>query len=397
MTYKTVSVTNLIKKIHKTSRHTNLSEYPVRVLQRSNPESSKWVLMSYLPNALKIDDNSSLLLGHSNIWESREIGRIFYEMGYNIEGISWNDFSYLPQIRHDVIFDICYNLDRLSCFYSSTTKKLLHCTGSDPYYQNSAELERVKGVNLRRKGQCSAWRMVGNPALATRSLYDADAISLLGNAYTLSTFPKAVQEKFTLIPVTGSETSNANKKRDLYVPSEREFLWFFGSGAIHKGLDLVLDVFKDHPEFHINIVGPIGNETDFVSLYYEELFFSPNIKFYGFLDAKSKEFRDLINRSFCFIAPTCSEGTSPAVVTCMQIGLFPIVSKDAGVDFDKGNGIILEECTYQSILDSVTLVFHMESAKLNKQIFNIQQYFLKKHSRESFRNHMQAYLSKVLP
>lgn len=387
---------HLLRSIIKKITHPKDQQYPKQLLQKRNPSSAKWVLFSYLPYTLELKDDSPNFLGHSNAWCSREIGRIFYELGYNIDAISWNDFSFTPERQYDAVFDICYNLGRLSGFFSSSTIKLLHCTGSDPYYQNSAELDRVKAVNLRRNGQYSPKRLVGNPALATKSINAADFILLLGNKYTLSTYSTLIKDKFTLISVTGSELGRVKKGKGQFVPHQREFLWFFGTGAVHKGLDLVLEVFKDHPEYHLNIVGPVSKETDFVSLYYEELFSKPNIQFYGFLLPQSKQFKDIINRSFCFIAPTCSEGTSAAVVTCMQLGLLPIISIDAGVDLPTHSGVLLEECTYESILNAVDKTFRMDTDTLDQQISDTQFYASITYSKEEFRNQMFTYLRKAL-
>ncbi len=40
-------------------------------------------------------------------------------------------------------------------------------------------------------------------------------------------------------------------------------MWFGSGGMIHKGLDLVLEVFARMQEYHLHICGPVHHEEDF--------------------------------------------------------------------------------------------------------------------------------------
>jgi glycosyltransferase involved in cell wall biosynthesis len=186
------------------------------------------------------------------------------------------------------------------------------------------------------------------------------------------------------------------KKNTNYVPKKSEFLWFFGSGVVHKGLDLLLEVFSKYGEFTLHVVGKVDREPDFMSIYRHELTALPNIRMHGPLRIDSERFREIIRDVFCFIAPSCSEGLSPAVVTCMQIGLYPVLSRDTGVTLPSGCGVYLENCSVEEIETAVIGVSQMETADLNAEITQCQSYALHELSRARFRERMELFLSNTL-
>ena len=363
----------------------------------SEGQSNKWALLSYLTPGVQLSEDDPIFNSHSNLWENHEIFKILLELGYNVDVINWDDDRFIPNKSYDLVIDICYNLARLKPFLRPDTLKLLHCTGSDPFYQNAAEIARVVKVNLDRKSDYSPKRLVEDPELAERSILESDYISLLGNEHTKKTYPEIVHSKITLIPVTNSVLNQNIKQPDDFLPEERQFLWFFGAGAVHKGLDIVLTVFKQHPEYTLNIVGGVAeNEPDFITIFSEELFNTPNIHYYGSLVPSSSEFKNILNRSFCFLAPTCSEGISPAVVTCMQIGLYPIISHDTGVDLPKGCGIYLSDLSHATLESSIEHLTHLTDKDTQAQIKQCQTYALINYSRENFSQKMKKYITQCM-
>lgn len=93
-------------------------------------------------------------------------------------------------------------------------------------------MERRTGVHYGPK------RQVPEPDLFDRPLEFDDHISLIGNGVTSSTCPQKFHGKITLVTVSSSMKFSEPSKA-LVLP-RREFLWFNGNGAVHKGLDLTL-------------------------------------------------------------------------------------------------------------------------------------------------------------
>jgi glycosyltransferase involved in cell wall biosynthesis len=234
------------------------------------------------------------------------------------------------------------------------------------------------------------------PELARRSLEVSDACVLLGSSHTLYTYPENLRYKIDLVTVAASPLGAAVKSSEKYVPETKEFLWFSGAGAVHKGLDLVLDVFARNPDLVLNVVGNVLAEKDFLALYSKELRQTPNIRYHGFIKPESQRFRKIVERAFCFVAPYCSEGISAAVAACLQVGLYPIVSRDTGVVLPEGCGIYLEICSVEEIEVAARTAYEMTSERLTQEIAVTQAQALKAYSREMFRTEMRESLIRIL-
>jgi len=300
-----------------------------------------------------------------------------------------------PPEFYDVVFDLHYNLQRLVPLLPRGSVKLLHITGSHPEYSSRREAERIANLQLRRPGASYAPKRVVEATFFNRSLRLADSCSLIGNDYTLGTFPEGMRQKITLVTVSASQVSHV-KRSDEYFPEEMEYLWYFGTGAVHKGLDLALEAFASAPELRLNVVGDAGTEADFIRIYGQELMRSPNVSYHGFLDPTGPEFEKIIRRCFCFVAPSCSEAISTAVATLLQIGLYPIVTRDTGVSLPAGAGIYLEGEDPETVRKAIRSVRAMGRNALVTQIRECQAMALRAYSREKFRRDMTAYLRKAL-
>jgi hypothetical protein len=370
------------------------------------PEPTKWatslvnplgtVLYSYLDYPLGWSNEDVRLDGHSNLWESREVAKIFQELGFNVEAVAWTDQFFYPKKQYEVVFDIHTNLQRWAPFMQKEAKKLLHLTGSYFNFQRDAELARVADFEARTSCLYSPKRIPQELDLAERSHKLAQACSLIGNSQTRSTYPLAYQEKISMIPVSGSKLMFFKTTADEYVPAVREFLWFYGGGAVHKGLDLVLEVFKRNPTLKLHVVAKLESERDFFLAYGNELLRSPNVTYHGYLHPSSKKFQDIANRVVANLGPSCSEGISPAIVTCLQYGFYPIISVYNGVTLPSGAGIYLSSCSIDEIEEKLLLATLMPRDSLIGQIKACQEFALAEFSRENFSTKMRAFLVRAL-
>jgi hypothetical protein len=341
------------------------------------------VLFSYLPYALLYDADDKFFEGHTNKWESREIARIFQADGYEIDAIHYGNTKFQPRKKYDILFDIDAGLQRLSPLLPPGCKKILHLTGSYSPYQNAAEQQRIKNLQERRPGSIyAAKRQIKNPELTEKSLELADYCSLIGSPHTLQTYPQKYHRKISLVTVTASVMDKI-KSAEEFVPPEKEFVWFAGGGAVHKGLDLLLEIFSRQPQFVLNIIGVLSNENDFLKIYDKELHL-PNIHYHGPLNPNSEEFRAVVGKCFCFINPSCSESISTAAATCLFYGLYPILSRDTGIALPENCGRYLETCSLTEIEKNIREIYNLSDAELAGQIAITQQFARENFSREKF-------------
>jgi hypothetical protein len=354
-------------------------------------DSRGLALISYLRGSVAASDKEAATFsGHSNRWESREIARAVSELGYGVDVVDWNDDGFTPDHEYRLVLAINGQLLRLA-EATRASQLLLHITGSYPPFQNAAERRRLNELEERRGIVCAPRRIVEDEAEFVCALEQATACSLLGNSFTLSTFPEQLRAKITLLPVSASRLARIKAPNEL-VPEQREFLWFFGGGAVHKGLDRVLEVFARNPRLTLNVVGNLSTEEDFFAAFYRELTQLANIKWHGFLDPASSEFASIAARCAAFVAPSCSESISAAAATLLQVGLYPIVSRETGISLPAGAGTYLESSSVDEIEAAATDVIEMPWRELADQIERTQAVALVAYSRQSFAAAVREYL-----
>jgi glycosyltransferase involved in cell wall biosynthesis len=352
-------------------------------------------LLAYLRTSVELDDAAAqALTGHPNQWESRQFAVALSELGFDVDAIDFTDRSAELYGAYDVVLAIDGGLIELA-EKTSAEHVLLHVTGSYPPFQNAAERRRLDELRARRGFVCAARRMVEDEATFVRALYRANSCSLLGNEFTISTFPAEIQPKLTPIPANPAVLHRIKSEGE-YVPDTREFIWFFGGGAVHKGLDRVLEAFARRPELTLHVVGTIEAEHDFLEAFSTELTTLPNITYHGALDPISDTFVDIALRCVAFIAPSCSEGMSHAAITMLQFGLFPIISRQTGVSLPEAAGVYLDTCTVEEIEAAALDVYDRPDAALAAGIRLTQSRALALNSRERFAAAVQSYLERAL-
>lgn len=363
-------------------------------LRAARGRASGRALLSYLSDPVGWPAEDPRFSGHTNRWECWRIAHTLSELGYDVDAVDFDVRG--REIAED--YDVVLALDAELVGYARAVQprhRLLHLTGSFAPFNNAAEERRIDALQARRGVRCAPRRTVPDPQGAAEALALADRCSLVGNAWVRDTYPVEQRAKITGLPVTGSQLSPRVLERDL-VPREREFLWFFGGGAVHKGLDLTLEAFARRPELVLHVVGDLRGEEDFVSAYRRELTELPNIHVHGFLTPDSESFATLARRCFAFVAPSCAEATSTACITLLQLGLFPIVSRATGVDLPDGCGMMLQTCSIDEIEESVVRAHALPDPQARQAITATRDAARRDHSRERFAAAMHGYLSEAV-
>lgn len=347
------------------------------------------LLLSYL--TAPFEDPSTLLsfTGHSNHWECFQIGQTFLDLGYEVDVINWNDEE-LPRGRdYSVCIDIHHNLEKFSSRLGSACIKILHITGAHWLYQNEAEYRRCLELQIRR-GVTVAPRRQASPSFGIET---ADYATLLGNDFTEGTFAYAGKKIFR-IPVSSTATFSSPAGKDIDGCRNR-FLWLGGSGAVHKGLDRVLEAVASTPQIELSICGPVREEIDFARTYARELDHTPNIRTLGWVDIASPQFAGIAQNTIGLIYPTCSEGQAGSVITALHAGLIPIVSRQAGVTVEKF-GFNLETCAVPEIRESLLRVRDLPRPELAQRALHAWEYARTNHTREAFETKYREAVAQIL-
>ncbi|OGF61544.1 MAG: hypothetical protein A2Y62_01830 [Candidatus Fischerbacteria bacterium RBG_13_37_8] len=188
-----------------------------------------------------------------------------------------------------------------------------------------------------------------------------------------------------------SDNYYENSKKD-FDKARRNFLFFSGPGNVHKGLDLLLEVFV---RASANLYICQNIRSDFFKVYKNELENYNNIHVIGSIPLRSSIFYQLIDKCAFIIHPSCAEGQPGSVVECMHQGLIPVVSQESNIDTEDF-GITLKSCSIKEIIDVVEDLSHQSVAwcEMKSRLTRIAA--LKKFSEEIFLLNMKNAIQNII-
>ena len=331
--------------------------------------------------------------GHASKWTRWCIWDIFKEMGFEMHKHDWRYELKADVEPFDVVFGV-QHLHNVKKAIGPETLKMIRTTTMEADAHNRASKARVDEVNSRRNAKLEYRRLLEPGKYIIDDIRQADYVVANGNNVIKSAFPAEVQERMHMIDVTRAYLDEDPEYRTV-VPKEREWLWHFGSGAIHKGLDLCLEAFARHPEWTLNVTGNLSDEPDFMAEFEKELHL-PNISYHGWVQVNSSRFKWIVDRCVGFIGASCSEGQSPAVATCLTFGLYPVISKWTGITLPDFCGIYLDELTIEDVEEKVGKVMNMSDDVILEEVQRIQVDAAYRYSQERFREVMKGHIERAL-
>lgn len=312
-----------------------------RVLQNINKDytkNQKSILIIYL------DDNyynTNVNRNHTNQIESQQIVKVLSELDFCIDLTScMNDLALdiIGNKSYDYILglgDIFYEM----CKRNPKAIKILYATENPPWISTPKELERINYFYER----------TGRKEVITRSnifykrehFEDIDFCITLGE---IKYYNDCLFKTYRMYP-----TFLENKKFKLTYRGKcnKNFLWFGSNGAIHKGLDILIDIFKKQKDYNLYICGMSDRDKKIIDWKHN------NIINLGRVDVYSEEFIKIINECDYLLFPSCSEATSTAVLTVMRHGVIPIVTEGIGFDSFSDKCILLNDFKKEYIEDLI--------------------------------------------
>ena len=350
------------------------------------------VLLSYLNEPFLISDGAPLPNSHTNYWECREIAKTFLELGYHVDVINSYNIHFLPQKRYDVFIGHRNQYERIAGLLGRECLKIAHFDTAHWLFNNLATYKRSYDLQQRRRVTVSRWsqRIIEH----NEAIECADCATVLGNEFTIGTFRFADKPIFR-IPISTCDIYPWPATKDFDV-CRRNYLWFGSSAMVHKGLDLVLEAFCDLPEHHLTICGPVAKEPWFEKAFHKELYKSKNVQTVGWVDTGSADFADILNNCIGVIYPSCSEGGGGSVITCMHGGLIPIASYESSVDIEDEFGVVLRDCSVESIKGAIRYVSDLSPDRLETMSRRSWEFARRNHTRENFSIEYRKVVTEIL-
>jgi glycosyltransferase involved in cell wall biosynthesis len=362
-----------------------------RVVQLRPAEQPRGqVLLSYRLEGFFLAPDDAGWHGHPSLWETCEIARAFVECGYAVDVISYLNPDFVPQKSYDILVDCKKNLERLAPLLPEGSLKIMHLDTSHWLYNNTMQHLRALALQERR-GVTIGWSKRVTP---NWGLEHAHCATMLGNEVTARTYAYAGKRIYPL-PTLPTAVYPWPEEKD-FERCRRSFLWLGSNGFVHKGLDLVLEVFAARPDLQLTVCGPIQQEPMFERAYAQELYHTPNIRTIGWVNTGSPEFLDIVNSCVALVYPSCAEGQSGAVVSCLHAGLIPIVSAQSGVDVDEDFGRLLQECSLMEIEAAVEQIANLPATHLRDMARRAWEFARARHTRERYAAEYRHILREIL-
>ena len=297
-------------------------------------QNQKRVLISYITDSLL--SNCSKWDTSTRQKECSVVIGSFIDQGYTVDVIGCNDQSNFQSImfnHYDVIFgfgSVFYEM----CKRQPNANRILYLTEKHPDFSARKEMERNNYFFQRHNKRVSCVR---SGLFFQKEHFDvADSIIFVGTEADKQILPVKVP-CYSIAP-TGLSNNEFNVSNRNVSDAKKNFLWLGSMGAIHKGLDILIDVFQKQEESVLHIAGL--NSIDRKTLQHYSN--TACILDHGFLNAQSSEFCTLMTKCGYLIFPSCSEALSTAVITGMNFGLIPIITPETSFELPNIGAYLLD-------------------------------------------------------
>lgn len=347
------------------------------------------VLLAYVLEPFLLSPGEPVSTAHTHHSESLLIARTWLDLGFDVDVIDYRNDAFVP--RRDYRFFVCARtqFDRLAPLLPDGCVRIAHLDTAHFLFNNHAAFGRALDLQRRRGVTCTSIRIVET----NRAIELADYGALLGGEFLRGTYAYAGKPLYCL-PVPTLRTYPSPERKD-YDAARRRFVWFGSTGFVHKGLDRVLEAFRDMPELELRVCGPIDREPEFARIYDAELGRTPNVRTVGWLDVDGPDFLRVVEDCVALVFPSCAESQSASSLTCMQAGLIPILTREAGID-TRDFGVTLEDASIPAIRAAVRHVAGLPAEELRRRACAARDHARAHHTLEHYRRAYRAMVEDIL-
>jgi glycosyltransferase involved in cell wall biosynthesis len=305
----------------------------------------KTVLVSYLSDAFFSD--ASLFKYNTNRCEMLALCKSLLDLGYSVDVYDCLDFDYKSKKEYDLI--IGFGFPYRKAAVKNNGERILYCTEAHPNLSIQKEKERIKYFYERHSFKFPLER--SGKYYLEQDYNIADKMIVMGEHNRDYLRELGFNNIYKINP-TAINTKLVNK-----INNGRDFIWLGSRGVVHKGLDILIDVFNQLKiTLHV-----CGADKKYIESKLK-MKVNDNIIIHGKVDTNSDYFNDNILKNSSFIImPSCSEGVSTSVLTGMRLGLVPVVTHSCGINIDNF-GFYLDSFKVDEIKDRV-----LELSIINKE------------------------------
>lgn len=277
------------------------------------------------------------------------MARIIGSFGYNVDVVYNRDAEIaksnkLNKYKYDMIVGLIpRGIDFWTGHMNEGCIRVAYLTCMNLEVNAANQIKRLKDLEQRR-GHKLPGRLIADE-IHTKDIENFNAAWNIGNAYNYHSYDSFKMPPMYYIKNNGYIFDWVN--RDI-IRDKHSFIFFNSRGMVHKGLDLLLEIFgREGFPYNLYICSCFNEEKEFCAEYDQELYHRPNIFPIGFIDIHGPEFREVTEKCAYTILPSCAEGQAGSLLTMMSAGVIPIASKECGFDGDEV--ILLDDCKIETI------------------------------------------------
>lgn len=328
---------------------------------------------------------------HSNATEGYFAAEILSQLNYNVDILNWatpRDQKFYSK------YDVVYGLNLFSALFSGPklipySTGINHKTFDNNSAQRAYEFCKKTGLNPRTSTLFNE-----NYLLAF-----ADGIVVLGNNIIADSYKiENVDQKLFHIDGFYFDVYDIDIERKDFERAKTHFLWWGSTGSIHKGLDIVLDIFKQRKDLTLHICGfKDEKEKEFLNYYERELNNGySNIINHGFVDIKSDLFKEIMSKCAAVISPSLFESGAIGILNVMANGgIIPIISKQSGLDVQH-YGFTFENIDDNTINAMIDNFLSLSSNDIKQLSINVKSESRNKYSIKNYKNNLTKILRVIL-
>lgn len=321
---------------------------------------------------------------HANYYHLNQMIHYFIKHDWCVDTCMCNDDDAIERL-------LCNNYDLIIGLGSAWRKsikifpkaqKVLLLTENIPEVVREKYTYRVKYFNQRHPELDSNKAEARMGYFKQQDLYDADHIIFMSSPYNGEYFKK---NNINCRYVVSNAIQNSRYKYDRVKAinsihlRKYNFVFFGCNGFIHKGIDILCDVFTKISECTLNLYGINEKELSLI-----KKICPSNVKICGNINVQSEDFiKEIVDKNAFIILPSCSEGMSTGVVTCMLHGLIPIVSRESGL-LDSELVTFLKESSVEHITNVVNNIISIKDEELVDRSEKIIEYTSQTYSLKAF-------------
>lgn len=324
---------------------------------------------------------------HTNRYELFQMIRSMIELDFCVDVCAHDDIQaqkYIQNREYDIIIGLG-EVFRWTIQHKNAYK-IIYMTENPYSVSRQREWERIQYLE-ERTGKKRDFERTGM-FFVEGDEEKVDAIICLGDPRYYSHLSKPVERIYP--------SAFYNSKFKLENVDRRKSCFFvFGTdGLVHKGIDLLVEVFLKHPEWDLYLCG--YNISEAIKGTLKKNIANTNIHDCGYIRADSDGFLELVNMCQFILLPSCSEATSTAVLTGMRHGLIPVVMHGNG--FDEMDNIchFFEGYTLEEIERTIECLLQKDATEIEEEERKVYEFANQKFTLENYTVRLSEALKHII-